>query len=47
MEKKILKNDPFLNKKGDNNKLANDPRDGPMDSIRIKFPRIVEDECAY
>lgn len=47
MEKNMLKNDPFLNKKGDNNKMENDPRDGPMDGIRRKFPKLMEDESTY
>ena len=52
MEKNIFENDPFRNKnrsnqKNNNENNINDPRDGPMDGIRRKFPKIKEDQSSY
>ena len=52
MEKNIFNDDPFRKKNrsnkpnGENNNI-NDPRDGPMDGIRRKFPKIKEDQSSY
>ena len=48
MENNIFNDDPFRNKKRSNlNKIENDPRDGPFDGIRRKFPKIKEDQSSY
>ena len=43
-------NDYLFHKLGNmdpNNKIENDPRDGPMDNIRRKYPKIKEDLSSY
>jgi len=52
MEKNIFNDDPFRKKNRSNkpigeNNNTNDPRDGPMDGIRRKFPKIKEDQSSY
>ena len=48
MDNNIFNDDPFRNKKRSNiNKIENDPRDGPFDGKRRKFPKIKEDQSSY
>ena len=48
MENNIFNDDPFRNKKRSNlNKIENDPRDGPFDGIRRKFPKLKEEQSSY
>ena len=48
MDNNIFNDDPFRNKKGSNlNKIENDPRDGPFDGKRRKFPKIKEEQSSY
>ena len=51
-ESLIFSNDPFLKGKKANTKTSlnptlKDPRDGPFDDKRHKFPKILEDESSY
>ena len=48
MDNNIFNDDPFRNGKRSNlNKIENDPRDGPFDGKRRKFPKIKEDQSSY
>ena len=51
LEKKIFNGDPFRKKecrnKSINSENKNDPRDGPIDGIRRKFPKIQENQTSY
>ena len=48
MNNNIFNDDPFRNKNRSNlNKIENDPRDGPFDGKRRKFPKIKEEQSSY
>ena len=51
LEKNIFNEDPFrkkeIKKKNSITENKNDPRDGPMDGIRRKYPKINEDQSYY
>ena len=46
---KFFSEDPFSkpNKKESSKDLLNDPRNGPIDNLRRKFPKIEQDEFSY
>ena len=44
---KFFSEDPFLKPLKDTNEVSNDPRAGPMDNIRRKFPKIELEEFSY
>ena len=47
IENKIFNDDPFRKKNNNKNTDINDPRNGPMDGIRRKCPKIQEDQSSY
>ena len=44
---KFFSEDPFSKPLKDTKDTSNDPRNGPMDNVRRKYPKIEQDEFSY
>ena len=44
---KFFQEDPFSKPLKDSKDTSNDPRNGPMDNVRRRYPKIEQDEFSY